>query len=57
MLMYNLIEYSDNYSYTSGSLCGSLKEMKLRLIMLIWLLLMVFLILNSQNSCSIKVLQ
>ena len=32
--MYNLIEYSDNYSGTSGSLC-QFKEIKFLLIMLI----------------------
>ena len=44
MPMYNLIEYSDNYSDTS-EVYGSLKEMKFLLIMLIWLLI----ILNHLN--------
>ena len=51
MPMYKLIEYSDNYSDTSGSqeVYRSLKEMNLQLIILIWLLIIITLILNHLN--------
>ena len=45
MPMYNLIEYSNNYS-DNQEVYGSLKEMKFLLIMLIWLLI----ILNHLNT-------
>ena len=37
--MYNVVEYSDNYSDISEKFYGSLKEMKFLIIMLIWLLI------------------